>query len=151
MKQTYSCRCGSSQVAVDGEPIGRFICHCLVCQAVYKKPYADVTAFEARSVVPVKCESITFKKYRYPPAVDRGLCSSCGDPVVGFMSAPLLPRRAFVPSTYIEQDPKAPALLRHIFYHRRVRDIADKIPKISGYWPSELFLVGMIYLGLFRR
>ncbi|WP_298422882.1 GFA family protein [Rhodoblastus sp.] len=151
MRLTYSCRCGSSRVAVDGEPIGRFICHCLICQAVYKKPFADVTVFDARAVSPIEPHSILFKKYRRPPAVDRGLCSNCGDPVVGFLSAPPLPRRAFVPSKYLEAEPLARAPLRHIFYHRRVRDVADDIPKISGYWPSELFLIGMIYFGLFRR
>ena len=28
--------------------MGRFYCHCMICQAVYKQPYADVTRWRFR-------------------------------------------------------------------------------------------------------
>ena len=42
---------------------------------------------------------------------------------------------AFVPSRRTFPRPvELPEPDRHIFYHRRVADIADAIPKLSGYW-----------------
>ena len=45
MNQDCACLCGASRFAVDGDPIGRFLCHCTICQRVYRKPFADVTLF----------------------------------------------------------------------------------------------------------
>lgn len=38
----------------------------------------------------------------------------------------------------------------HIFYHRRVADAADALPKISGYWASELAVTKAIFRSLSR-
>ena len=50
MNQDYACLCGGSRFTVAGTPIGRFFCHCTICQKVYGKPFAGVTYFWARSV-----------------------------------------------------------------------------------------------------
>jgi hypothetical protein len=44
---------------------------------------------------------------------------------------------AFVPSQNFPRSVELPAPDRHIFYHRRVADIPDQVPKLSGYWPSQ--------------
>ena len=44
---------------------------------------------------------------------------------------------AFVPSQNFPRPVELPEPDRHIFYHRRVADIADAIPKLSGYWASQ--------------
>ncbi len=43
--QSCACSCGHSTFAVKGAPLLRFICHCEICQAIYKQPFADVTVF----------------------------------------------------------------------------------------------------------
>jgi hypothetical protein len=44
-----------------------------------------------------------------------------------------------------------PAPDRHIFYDRRVADVADSVPKLSGYWASEAHVTRSILAGLFGR
>jgi len=50
LKQDCACLCGATRFAVKGEPIGRFFCHCTICQTVYRKPFVDATFFWARSI-----------------------------------------------------------------------------------------------------
>jgi len=58
--------------------------------------------------------------------------------VIGFLRlAPFL-QLAFVPSRNFADPSALPPAGAHIFYHRRVDDVNDSLPKISGYWPSEL-------------
>ena len=87
MRQTCSCRCGASHFAVSGEPIGRFYCHCTICQAFNGSPYADVTALPARAVALPDNSAVAFRSHRPPPAIDRGSCPACGGPVVEFHGA----------------------------------------------------------------
>jgi len=37
----------------------------------------------------------------------------------------------------------------HIFYHRRIADEHDSLPKISGYWRSELAVTKMMLANAF--
>ena len=48
--QTCACRCGASQLLVTARPRVRYLCHCTICQAVYRKPYAVITALRAEDV-----------------------------------------------------------------------------------------------------
>ena len=86
MKQSGSCRCGSSKFEVNGDTLGRFFCHCTIYQSDYKQPFADVTPFRARDVELPLNSKVEFKRLRSPPAVNRGICPECNSPVVGFMS-----------------------------------------------------------------
>jgi hypothetical protein len=38
--------------------------------------------------------------------------------------------------------------VRGLFYHRRVLDMPDTLPKYSGYYPSQLAIGKMIMSGL---
>ena len=145
VKQSCSCPCGASRFELDGEPIGRFFCHCLICQAVNKRAYADVTTFWARSVRLAGDCALDFRRHRRFPGLDRGMCPKCAAPVVEFMRPPPLPRVAFIPAQSFADRAALPPPRRHIFYHRRVADVADAVAKTSGYWPSELFVAGMIF------
>jgi hypothetical protein len=144
VERECSCRCGASRLAVNGEPIGRFFCHCLICQAIYKQPYADVTVFWARSVRLVSDSTLDFKLHRRFPGLNRGTCATCHAPVFGSLRIMPLPRLAFVPSQNFPDRGALPTPKRHIFYERRVCDVADGVAKTSGYVPSELFVTGMI-------
>jgi hypothetical protein len=44
-----------------------------------------------------------------------------------------------------------PAPDAHIFYDRRVADITDTVPKVSGYWASEAHVTRSLLGGLFGR
>jgi hypothetical protein len=129
----------------------RIVCHCTICQEFNGAPYADVVAFRGGAISTPAAFPVTFKKYRPPPNVSRGLCQKCGKPVVEFLALAPYFKISFVPSTNFQDIQKLPAPGAHIFYHRRVKDLEDSVPKISGYWPSELAVGRLILAGLFRR
>jgi hypothetical protein len=149
VKQTCACLCGASRFAVSGEPIGRFFCHCTICQTVCRKPFADATYFWARSIRLPEGHNIQFRRYRSPPALNRGICPRCDNPAVAFISVGPL-SVFFVQSQNFQKPAELPPPDRHIFYERRVADVPDAIPKISGYWSSEAYVVGTVLGALFR-
>jgi hypothetical protein len=151
MNQDCACPCGASRFAIHGRPIGRFFCHCTICQRVYRKPFADATSFWAQSVSLSADQPVEFRRYRPPPALRRGICAKCGNPVVGFLR--LVPglTAAFVPAQNFARPDELPAPDRHIFYDRRVADVPDSVPKLSGYWASEAYVTRSLLGGLFKR
>ena len=144
VNQSCACPCGQSTLKVYGRPALRFLCHCLICQSIYKQPYADVTAFWAGAISLPDDHSIQFKRYRPPPALRRGTCASCSAPVVGFLRLAPFVQLAFVPSRNFSVPAELPLPSAHIFYHRRVADSHDTLPTISGYWPSEFAVTKMV-------
>lgn len=150
VNQSCACACGQSTLAVNGTPALRLFCHCQICQAIYKQPYADVTAFWTGAISLPDDHSIQFRRYRPPPALRRGICPSCGAPVVGFLRLAPFVQLAFVPSRNFPAQAALPMPSAHIFYHRRISDVRDPLPKISGYWRSELAVTKMVLANAFR-
>jgi hypothetical protein len=145
IEQPCACACGASRLDVSGRPLVRLLCHCTICKSFNRQPYADVTAFWAGSITLRDGHQIEFKRYRLPPAARRGRCRSCSAPVVEFLRlAPFL-QLAFVPSKLFPNQSALPPPALHIFYHRRLADAADDLPKISGYWASELAAMKRIF------
>jgi hypothetical protein len=147
---TFSCPCHSAKFTVQERPLTRFICHCRICQAVYKAPFADITAFTGSALSVSTPDQVSFKRLRLPPAVNRGICNGCGSPVVGFLRVAPFFKIGFVPTRNLaalggELEPKL-----HIFYHRRVADVSDALPKVSGYWASELAVTGAVLKSLLK-
>ena len=138
IQQACACPCGASRFEVSGRPLVRLLCHCTICQAFNRQPYADVTAFWAGSITLRVGHQIEFKRYRPPPAARRGHCRSCSAPVVEFLRLAPFVQLAFVPSKLFPDQGALPPPALHIFYHRRLGDIADDLPKVRGYWASEL-------------
>ncbi len=145
-----ACACGASKLSLTGPPLLRFICHCPLCQAVYQKPFADVTMVRAQDVEIGEDAHLEFKKHRPPPNVNRGVCSKCGNPVVGFMWLPPFPRMAFVPSANFPEASVLPEPFGHIFYRSRQADVADDLPKHQGYWASESAVTLKVMKALMR-
>jgi hypothetical protein len=142
-----SCPCGAAAFSVRAKPLARFYCHCLICQGVYKAPFADVTAFWAGSEHLRSREAVAFKRYRPPPALQRATCRACGSPVLGYLRlAPFL-RLLFVPTKNLKPGADIPAPSTHIFYHRRLHDATDSLPKVSGYWHSEFAVTKLVLIG----
>ena len=77
-----SCECSACSFEVHTSPKARFRCHCLICQAFNGKPFADVVAVRAKDVVLNNAGNISYKKFRPPPNFNRGVCRTCGKPVV---------------------------------------------------------------------
>jgi hypothetical protein len=149
VNQDCACLCGASRFAVHGRPIGRFFCHCTICRKAYGKPFADVTYFWARSVTLTDGLPTAFRRHRPPPAMRRGTCAKCGNPVVSLLGFPRSLALAFVPSQNFPEAAELPAPDAHIFYDRRVADIADAVPKVSGYWASEARVTRSLLAGFF--
>jgi hypothetical protein len=149
VNQSCSCPCGQSTFTVSGVAISRFLCHCQICQSIYKQPFADVTTFWAGAVSLPEDHSIQFSRYRLPPALRRGTCAACTAPVVGLLSLAPFVQLAFVPSKNFSAPTALPSAGAHIFYHRRVCDVHDSLQKVSGYWSSELAVTKMVMGSLF--
>lgn len=146
-----ACPCGSATFAATGKPIARFYCHCLICQKLYRRPYADVTVWWGGQVTLPAESTVNYRRHRAPPALRRGTCRSCGLPVLGtFWLAPFV-ELAFVPARNVKARNLLPDPVMHVFYHRRTRDIEDDLPKVNGYWPSELALTRLVMGSLVRR
>jgi len=149
-RQSCACPCGESRFTVDGAPILRVLCHCRICQSVYEQPFADVTAYLAGAISLPENNLVQFKRYRPPPALRRGTCPSCSAPVVGFLRLAPFVQLAFVPSKNFPGAAALPLPSAHIFYHRRVNDAHDSLPKISGYWASEFAVTQMVLRSMFH-
>ena len=139
-----ACPCATSKVVVPARPLARFVCHCMICQAVFKRPFADVTVHWAGKIALQDGHALHFKKYRLPPAVNRGFCTACDSPVVGLLRLAPFVQLAFVASVNYPDQSLLPPPNAHIFYHSRVADIDDGLPKHSGYWRSELAVAAMV-------
>jgi hypothetical protein len=150
--RTYqcACQCGRSRFTVSGRPLARLYCHCRICQELYRQPRADVTVWWGQDVVLAGNQRVEFKRYRLPPAINRGTCPSCGMPVVGFLRLAPFVQLAFVPAMNFPRRAGLPRPSAHIFYHRRVKDERDRLPKVSGYWPSELHATALIVAAMLR-
>jgi hypothetical protein len=61
-----------------------------------------------------------------------------------------LPGFTIIPSANFREQAFLPEPSLHIFYHRRVADIGDELPKYSGYWMSQLALGGRLVTSLVR-
>lgn len=151
IEQKCQCQCGKTKFTIQGEPIVRIACHCTICQEFNKTAFGDVTIFLSKDVVLADKESISLRKYKRPPAVQRGKCLDCDKPVIEFLDLPAFPSLTIIPSELIPYGPLLPKLSAHIFYHRRVADIEDSLPKICGAIKSQLFLSKKLLPGIFLK
>lgn len=133
-----SCSCGAARLTLTALPRHRFFCHCTMCQAVYRAPFADVTVIRADRVAIDTPEAIAFARYKSPPAIERGTCARCGTPVVATADMPLSPRLAFIAAKNFDDADMLPPPSMHIHYGTRGADIEDALPKRSGPLASQL-------------
>lgn len=137
MQYQCSCQCQQSRVAVSAKPLMRFICHCHICQQVYQDNYADILLYLPSAIEQLDKQNINFSKYTKLFPVNRGVCTDCQQPVVGYFSLAGYPLMAFVPTNNHPEPETLPQVSFHSFYHRRTQDIEGHISKYSGYIPSQ--------------
>ena len=104
---------------------------------MYRKSFADIVAVRSNQIVTPIEPTISFAKHRYPPAVNRGVCPSCNNPVVAFLQLVPFFGIAFIPTANFSEGAELPEPILHSFYDRRVDDADDQLPKSNGYWPSQ--------------
>ncbi len=136
-----ACPCGSSHITVTGKPVMRFLCHCTTCQRLYRTAFADIVILRSGQISRPLAAELEFSKFRLPPAVNRGLCRICQQPVVGFFSVLPFLGVAFVPAANFPAHAELPTPALHAFYDRRQAALADPLPKYRGYWRSQWALL----------
>lgn len=150
VSQNCHCPCGETRFNVSGRPLLRAFCHCTICQAFYQAPFSDITFFRVKDVVGPEEQSVAFNKIWIPPFIRRGKCVKCGKPAINYLEMFPMPRLAIVASANIYDKSFVPAPALHIFYDTRVADIADGLPKYSGYLKSEFAIGHRVMASLLR-
>ena len=145
-----ACTCETSRVTISGKPLARFRCHCTICQKVYHAAFADVSVFWSNAASPVDPMTINYKRYRLPPAIRRGTCSSCGQPIHALLRVLPFVQIAFIPTRTIKNTNGLPGVEADIFYDSRNGDVEDSPHTYSGYWASEMAATRMILAGAMR-
>lgn len=138
-----SCSCGTFSFETKKAPAARFVCHCLFCQDFTGEAFSDVSVLMAHQIQMKGTADLIHKKYRLPPNLNRTLCATCGKPAMETMGAGPL-KLVFVPSKNFVEQNLLPPIKLHAFYHRRVADVADNLPKHAHYWPSQLAITKTI-------
>ncbi|PCJ15210.1 MAG: hypothetical protein COB04_13620 [Gammaproteobacteria bacterium] len=139
------CPCGETQFKIVGKPIIRAICHCTICQEFNQGPYGDIVIFRNKDIQLPKDNTVAFKAYAFPPVVQRGKCTACNQPAIEF-----IPGLTIVPSHTLKDSDVLPEVSFHSFYHRRVEDAQDPLPKYSGYLTSQVCFMGKLMAALLR-
>jgi hypothetical protein len=134
---TASCHCGLSTIEVKGDPLLRIACHCSLCQQFNAAPFADIALYRDKDVTPIGDTKIRYSRLRQPPAVDRGVCTSCERPFLERLRWPLMPAVAFVPSEMLVGQVVLPDIAVRVFYDKRSADVDDCVPHISDYLASQ--------------
>lgn len=138
-----SCDCGTFSFESSKPPSARFVCHCLFCQDFTGKAFSDVSVLTAGRIEMKGTADLIHKKYRLPPNLNRTRCARCGKPAMETMGAGPF-KLVFVPSkSFVEQHLLPPVQL-HVFYNRRLVDVADGLPKYAHYWPSQFAITKTI-------
>lgn len=133
---TAQCSCGRVSYKLTGPAATRILCHCTYCQAFNNAAYGDVIIYNAKHVEYDKSNPVEFTTYSKPPAVQRGKCKHCGDATIEFFNVPLGPKMVMVPAVMLNKPTTEPAF--HMYYHRRVANIKDALPKYSGWIKNQL-------------
>lgn len=149
MSEQLHCECGNTKATINGPAIVRGYCHCTICQEFNQAPFADITLFRARDVDWPPKGQVVYRSWKKPPIVMRGRCKDCGKPAIEEMRLPGFPRIAIVPTMNLEGAVPSPSM--HVFYQSRVADVDDELPKISGFFRSEIHFMYQVVAGLLRK
>lgn len=142
------CQCSKTKILITGNPITRMICHCQTCQEFNQADFGDVTLFLSKDVELSNEATVNFKAYQKPPAVLRGKCIHCDTPAIERLKLPLGASVTMIPSELIPPGKLLPEISGHIFYHRKINDMSDSFPKISGFLKSQLFVGAKVIAGI---
>ena len=143
-----SCSCGANTFSFTHAPIAHFVCHCQMCQQYTGKAFSDVVVFLKQDVTDLNIAQSTFKRFKLPPNIRRGVCNVCAKPSIEFG---ILDQLVFVPKANLKDVSQIPPESMHIFYHRRQQDVADDLPKYSGFVLSQTVASRLIIQAVAKR
>lgn len=146
--QEGSCSCCSNTYIINHTPVGRFICHCTICQEYTGQAYNDVTVLLKPDVSELNLISTKFRRWKLPPNISRGLCKRCHKPSIEMaMGGNLI----LVPTNNYPDIAALPEPTMHLFYNKRVEDINDDLPKYKGFVQSQTMMVKALAQGMYKR
>lgn len=131
------CACGQCRFPISGKPLMRMLCHCRICQKFNDSAFADIAIFRSGDIDLPDANPVEFQQHKSVMAVQRGKCTRCGKPAVERFDQPLLPTLVMMPSQNLPVE-LLPQPVLHMFYHRRLADADDNLPKYSGALRSQL-------------
>lgn len=143
-----SCSCEANKYELASEPLVRFYCHCEVCQQFTGGPYSDVTVALAKDLNNADIAATEFKRMKLPPNIRRGKCTQCHKPSIELGIGNQL---VFIPTSTVKNPEALPAPTFHMFYHRRVQDFDDNLPKYEGFIKSQLAATQRLVSPLLKR
>ncbi len=146
--QGASCSCTSNTYTINDKPIGRFICHCRICQEFTGNDFNDVTVFVKSDVSDLKISTTKFRRWKLPPNIKRGLCTRCNKPSIEMAMGGAL---ILVPTENCPDAAALPEPSMHLFYNCRVADINDDLPKCNGFIQSQAMMVKALAQGMYKR
>ena len=146
--QEGSCSCFSNTYVINNAPIGRFICHCSICQEFTGQAYNDVTILLKSDVSKLNLIRTKFRRWKLPPNISRGLCTRCNKPSIEMAFGGSL---ILVPTTNYPDIASLPEPTMHLFYNRRTSDMDDDLPKYNGFVQSQAMIVKALAQGLYKR
>lgn len=146
--QEGSCSCQSNTYTINSQPIGRFICHCSICQEFTGEAFNDVTVLLKSDISDLNLIRTKFRRWKLPPNISRGLCTRCNKPSIEMgLGGNLI----LVPTTNYPDVAALPKPTMHLFYNRRVEDIDDDLPKYNGFVQSQAMIVKALAQGVYKR
>lgn len=151
MTHLAHCSCGAAEVQIHGEPLLRGFCHCTICQEFNQAPFGDVTFYRAKDVALPAEGVVAYKSYSQSNMVQRGRCTHCEQPIAETVQLRPFEALVVVPTQTMSAQHQKPEADMHIFYHRRVRDIDDALPKYSSFWSSQIAFGSQLMWRLIRR
>ncbi len=150
-KVNQFCQCHSDIFQNLPVPLFRLVCHCKTCQAFFGADYNDECTFALQDCQGINLAQIEFKSYQTPLSpIKRGKCKQCGKVACCIANLGPLAQFVMVPTALLSRTP-LPDPIAHIYYDRRVKDLADSIPKRNGHLLSQVTIQIAVLKTLFKR
>lgn len=142
-KIVTDCGCGHAQAVITVLPKLRFRCHCTRCQSIYKAPFADALAFRRGQARLIDPTTVFWKRAMRPSPLNRGLCRSCGRPVLAHLYGAV----SIVPTLTLS-GVELPPVSYEVYYNTRFAKLDDSVPKhgnvLSSYIACTPSFVGVL-------
>lgn len=148
---TGGCHCQKTQYSVSGTPMFRAFCHCTTCRAYNQSDFADIIVMRSPDVSLRGQDKIAFRYHQSPPLLERGKCQECGSAIIEKMRIPMLPKMTIIPAQTLFDYENLPPSVFHMFYHRRVSEVADELPKHAGYLRSQIAFSANVLSSLSKK
>ena len=143
-----NCECGHFRLRKDAKVVKRFICHCEFCKNHVDGDFNDECFLRVSDLEFIDEKEISFNRspsLRKP--LGRGKCINCNNPVVSFAKLPI-GGFILVPTELLPKNLELPDVCSHVFYHRRITEFRDSVPKYSNYWSSQIITLWNLFRGL---